>query len=99
MAKDAAGGAKRNKARAKPRGGKRGPGGKRKAAPKKKALDPSTLSVTQVAELLQLPRETIKAHLAAGAPSAGGRRPLNLIAYTAWLAASVVARRRLPRGG
>ena len=48
------------------------------------AVNPAALSVAQLARMLAVPEETIRRHLAAGAPaSADGR--MNLVHYAAWL--------------
>ena len=48
------------------------------------AINPAALSVAQLARMLGVPEETIRRHLAAGAPaSADGR--VNLVHYAAWL--------------
>ena len=48
------------------------------------AVNPAALSVAQLARMLAVPEETVRRHLAAGAPaSADGR--VNLMHYAAWL--------------
>jgi len=48
------------------------------------AVNPAALTVAQLARMLAVPEETIRRHLAAGAPaSADGR--VNLVHYAAWL--------------
>ena len=48
------------------------------------AVNPAALSVAQLARMLGVPEQTIRRHLAAGAPaSADGR--VNLVHYAAWL--------------
>ena len=48
------------------------------------AVNPAALSVAHLARMLAVPEETIRRHLAAGAPaSADGR--VNLVHYAAWL--------------
>ena len=48
------------------------------------AVNPASLSAEQLALMLGVPEETIRRHLAAGAPaSADGR--VNLVHYAAWL--------------
>lgn len=48
------------------------------------AVNPAALTVEQVARMLGVPAETVRRHLAAGAPaSADGR--VNLVHYAAWL--------------
>ena len=47
-------------------------------------MDATALAVDQLARMLGVPEETIRRHLAAGAPaSADGR--VNLVHYAAWL--------------
>jgi len=47
-------------------------------------VNPAALTVEQLARMLAVPEETIRRHLAAGAPaSADGR--VNLVHYAAWL--------------
>ena len=48
------------------------------------AVNPAALTVAQLARMLAVPEETLRRHLAAGAPaSADGR--VNLVHYAAWL--------------
>ena len=48
------------------------------------AVNPAALTIAQLARMLAVPEETIRRHLAAGAPaSADGR--VNLVHYAAWL--------------
>ena len=48
------------------------------------AVNPAALTIEQLARMLAVPEETIRRHLAAGAPaSADGR--VNLVHYAAWL--------------
>ena len=48
------------------------------------AVNPAALTAAQLARLLGVPEETIRRHVAAGAPaSADGR--MNLVHYAAWL--------------
>ena len=48
------------------------------------AVNPAALSVAQLARMLGVPEETVRRHVAAGAPaSADGR--MNLVHYAAWL--------------
>jgi len=48
------------------------------------AVNPAALTIAHLARMLAVPEETIRRHLAAGAPaSADGR--VNLVHYAAWL--------------
>ena len=48
------------------------------------AVNPAALTIDQLARMLAVPEETIRRHLAAGAPaSADGR--VHLVHYAAWL--------------
>ena len=48
------------------------------------AVNPAALTIAQLARMLAVPEETIRRHLAAGAPaSADGH--VNLVHYAAWL--------------
>ena len=48
------------------------------------AVNPAALTAAQLARMLGVPEQTIRRHLAAGAPaSADGR--INLVHYAAWL--------------
>jgi DeoR/GlpR family transcriptional regulator of sugar metabolism len=47
-------------------------------------VNPAALTIAQLARMLAVPEETIRRHLAAGAPaSADGH--VNLVHYAAWL--------------
>jgi len=48
------------------------------------SADPAALSPDQLATLLGLPAEKVRAHLEAGAP-AGAMGTINLVQYVAWL--------------
>ena len=49
-----------------------------------RAANPAALTAAQLARMLGVPEETIRRHVAAGAPaSADGR--MNLVHYAAWL--------------
>ena len=48
------------------------------------AVNPAALTVTQLARMLSVPEETIRRHLAAGAPASVDGR-VNLVHYAAWL--------------
>jgi hypothetical protein len=48
------------------------------------AVNPAALSVEQLARMLGVPQETLRRHLAAGAP-AGADGRVNLVHYAAWL--------------
>ena len=48
------------------------------------AVNPAALSVAQLARMLAVPEETVRRHVAAGAPAATDGR-VNLVHYTAWL--------------
>jgi len=48
------------------------------------AINPAALSVAQLARMLGVPEETIRRHLAAGAPASVDGR-VNLVHYAAWL--------------
>jgi len=53
-------------------------------APAPQAVDPTALTVEQLAKMLQIPPEKVRDHVAAGAPTdAVGR--INLVHYAAWL--------------
>jgi len=48
------------------------------------AVNPAALTIVQLARMLAVPEETIRRHVAVGAPaSADGR--VNLVHYAAWL--------------
>lgn len=47
-------------------------------------INPTALTVAQLARMLGLPEETIRRHLAAGAPT-GVDGTVNLVHYAAWL--------------
>jgi len=57
---------------------------KRKPRARAKPADPRALTAAQAARLLQVPVESIRGHLAAGAPADTDGR-INLVAYAAWL--------------
>jgi len=46
--------------------------------------NPAALTVAQVARMLGVPEETVRAHVAAGAPT-GRDGTINLVQYAAWL--------------
>jgi len=48
------------------------------------AVNPAALTAAQLARLLGVPEETIRRHVAAGAP-AGADGRMNLVHYAAWL--------------
>ena len=48
------------------------------------AVNPAALSVAQLARMLAVPEETVRRHLAAGAPATADGR-INLVHYAAWL--------------
>ena len=48
------------------------------------AVNPAALTVAQLARMLGVPEETIRRHLAAGAPATADGR-INLVHYAAWL--------------
>ena len=48
------------------------------------AVNPAALTVAQLARMLAVPEETIRRHLAAGAP-AGADGRVHLVHYAAWL--------------
>ena len=55
------------------------------------AVNPAALTAAQLARLLGVPEETIRRHVAAGAPaSADGR--MNLVHYAAWLNRELASR-------
>ncbi len=55
------------------------------AAPgESRAANPVALTLAQLARLLGMPEETIRRHVAAGAP-AGADGRMNLVRYAAWL--------------
>jgi DeoR/GlpR family transcriptional regulator of sugar metabolism len=47
-------------------------------------VNPAALTVAQLARMLAVPEETIRRHLAAGAP-AGADGRVHLVHYAAWL--------------
>jgi hypothetical protein len=49
-----------------------------------RAVDPAALTAAQLARMLGVPEETIRRHVAAGAPAATDGR-MNLVRYAAWL--------------
>jgi len=48
------------------------------------AINPSALTVAQLARMLAVPEETVRRHLAAGAPASVDGH-INLVHYAAWL--------------
>ena len=48
------------------------------------AVNPAALTAAQLARMLAVPEETVRRHLAAGAP-AGADGSVNLVHYAAWL--------------
>ena len=48
------------------------------------AVNPAALTAAQLARMLGVPEETLRRHLAAGAP-AGADGRMNLVRYAAWL--------------
>jgi DeoR/GlpR family transcriptional regulator of sugar metabolism len=48
------------------------------------AVNPAALSVAQLARMLGVPEETVRRHVAAGAPAATDGS-VNLVHYAAWL--------------
>jgi plasmid maintenance system antidote protein VapI len=47
-------------------------------------VNPAALSVAQLARMLGVPEETVRRHVAAGAPATSDGR-INLVHYAAWL--------------
>ena len=52
--------------------------------PDSSSVDPAALTVEQLAKMLAVPEETVRDHVAAGAPTHSDGR-LNLVHYAAWL--------------
>ena len=48
-----------------------------------RAANPAALTTAQLARMLGVPEETVRGHLAAGAP-AGADGPMNLAPYAVW---------------